>query len=182
LYTNHNSDLGEWLIQVKPILRKEENLLLKFLRVTGLRASEGVASFNLIIEYAKKGKLNEYLTETGVLEHFRFKETFIRGTKNCFISVIAQDLISEIVESEPVSYFAIIKRLQRNGLKSRIGELRDFFGTFMLSHGLIREEIDLLQGRVGKSIFARFYWSPSFIELQGCLLKASAEMESKNGA
>jgi len=180
LYTNHSSDLSEWLQQVKPVLRVNENLQLSFLRATGLRASEGVAAFNLIIEYSKRGKLSEYLTETGVLEHFRFKETFIRGTKNCFVSVVPRELIAEIAKSEPVSYLAIIKRFQRKGMKSRIGELRDFYGTFMLSHGLLREEIDLLQGRVGKSIFARFYWSPSFAELQSRIKKALEKMRSED--
>jgi len=35
----------------------------------------------------------------------------------------------------------------KNGLKVRINELRDYFATFMVKHGLIREEVDLLQGK-----------------------------------
>ena len=121
--------------------------------------TEGVAAFNLIIESGQKGKLSEYLTETGVLEHFRFKETFIRGTKNCFISVVPRELIAEIAQSEPVSYFAIIKRFQRSGMKSRIGELRDFYGTFMLSHSLF---VSSLSCRVSGSFSpAEFSMLPS---------------------
>jgi intergrase/recombinase len=37
----------------------------------------------------------------------------------------------------------------------RFNEIRDYFATFMVHHGLIKEEVDLLQGRVGKSIFMR---------------------------
>ncbi len=49
---------------------------------------------------------------------------------------------------------------------SRINELRDNFGTFMVRNGLIKEEVDLLQGRIPPSIFIRHYWSPSFVELK----------------
>ena len=71
IYNNNNSNLGEWFAKVKPILSPQENLLLKFLRLTGLRCSEGIESFNLIIELSERGKLSEYLSaETGILEHF----------------------------------------------------------------------------------------------------------------
>ena len=36
----------------------------------------------------------------------------------------------------------------------------------MVKHGLIREEVDLLQGRIPPNIFIRHYWSPSFKELR----------------
>ena len=36
----------------------------------------------------------------------------------------------------------------------------------MLNHELMKEEVDLLQGRVGKSIFVRHYWSPAITELR----------------
>ena len=60
----------------------------------------------------------------------------------------------------------------RANLNLRINELRDYFGTFMVRHGLIKEEVDLLQGRIPPSIFIRHYWSPSFDELKDRTLKA----------
>ena len=71
-----------------------------------------------------------------------------------------------------MTYAAIIKRLKRKGLRTRINELRDHCATFMVKHGLIREEVDLLQGRIPPSIFIRHYWSPSFKELRDRTLKA----------
>jgi len=62
--------------------------------------------------------------------------------------------------------------LKRNGLKTRINELRDHHATFMVKHGLIREEVDLLQGRIPPNIFIRHYWSPSLKELRDRTLKA----------
>jgi len=71
-----------------------------------------------------------------------------------------------------VTYAAIIKRLRRKGLRIRINELRDYYATFMVKHGLIREEVDLLQGRIPPSIFIRHYWSTSFKELRDRTLEA----------
>jgi len=69
-------------------------------------------------------------------------------------------------------------KLQRNQLPMRLNELRDYYGTFMVRHGLIKEEVDLLQGRISKSIFVRHYWSPAIKELKQRVLKALKELES----
>ena len=39
----------------------------------------------------------------------------------------------------------------------RIRELRSYFATFLRQHGILAEYIDLLQGRIPKSVFARHY-------------------------
>lgn len=90
-------------------------LLLKFLRITGLRCSEGIESFNLIISLSNQGKLNEYLSADGIIEHFRFKTKFLRGTKNAFISIVPESLITEIGKSLPVTYRWLSKGY--NGVK-----------------------------------------------------------------
>ena len=173
IYNNKTADLGEWLSKVKPILRSEENLLLSFLKATGLRAGEGITSFNLIIELSKQCKLSEYFNpELGILEHFRYKKQFLRGTKNCFISIIPESLIAEIGKSQHVTYPGMIKRLHRHNIHSRISELRDYFGTFMIKHGLVVQEADLLCGRIPPSIFVRHYFSPAIKELRGRTLQA----------
>jgi intergrase/recombinase len=170
--------LDEWFAKVEPILTTEEMLLLKFLRLTGLRCSEGIESFNLIIELSEKGKLSEYLSaETGILEHFRYKEKFLRGTKNAFISIAPESLIDEITQSQPVTYAAITKKLQRRKIPTRISELRDYYGTFMIRHGLVAQEADLLCGRIPPSIFVRHYFSPAIKDLRERTLNALEEME-----
>ena len=127
IYSNTNSNLDEWFAKVKPILTIDENLLLKFLRLTGLRCSEGIESFNLIIELSAKGRLNEYFgAENRILEHFRYKDKFLRGTKNAFISIVPENLIDEIVGSRPVSYAAITKKLQRRKIQPESAS----YGTF----------------------------------------------------
>jgi len=49
----------------------------------------------------------------------------------------------------------------------------------MLDHGLIKEEVDLLQGRVGKSIFVRHYWSPAIVELRDRVFRALDQLRTE---
>ena len=67
---------------------------------------------------------------------------------------------------QPVSFDSLRKHLHRAGLNIRLNELRDYYATFMVHNGLIREEVDILQGRVGKSIFMRHYFSPNIKDLR----------------
>jgi len=41
---------------------------------------------------------------------------------------------------------------KRQEMRIRRDELRDYLGTFMLNHELMKEEADLLQGRISKSV------------------------------
>jgi len=84
------------------------------------------------------GRIKEYYNEELLcLEHFRFKQLFLRGKKNAYITFIPKEMVNEIVNSEPITYEAIRKRLLKNGLRLRINELSDYFATFMVKHGLI---------------------------------------------
>ena len=157
IYSNQNSNLLEWYAEAVSVLRKSEKLL-KFLLVTGVRKEEAIMSFNKIIEPSKHSNLSIYYNdEFGVLQHFVFKELFLRNTENLYVSIIEKPLVLEISDSEPVTYEQVRKRLVRHGLKLRINEIRDFYGSFMVRHNLIKEEVDLLQGRIPPSIFLRHY-------------------------
>ena len=41
---------------------------------------------------------------------------------------------------------------------------RKIFATYLRTHGVEQEIIDLLQGRAPKSVFARHYFKPNFTE------------------
>lgn len=178
IYCNHNSDLMNWVAEVNKILRPNEQLFLKYTALIGLRKGEALESFNLIIALSRSNKLDDYVnSENGIIEHFRFKEKFLRRTKNAFISIVPADLIAEIAQSAPVTSAQIIKRLQHHGMKSRISELRDYYGTWVVRHGVIKEEQDLLCGRISQSIFVRHYFSPAVLELKSRVLSATALMK-----
>ncbi len=59
--------------------------------------------------------------------------------------------------SSKVSYNAINKKIVRAGLHMKIKKLRSYYATTMRQYGLLSEEIDLLQGRIGKSTFLAYY-------------------------
>jgi intergrase/recombinase len=62
---------------------------------------------------------------------------------------------------------------------SRIKDLREHFATYMLNHGLLREEIDLIQGRIGKSLFIKHYFSPAINDLKNRMLSANQRIISE---
>jgi len=158
IINNNHSTLGKWYSEALNAISDNEKLWLRFTLLTGLRKTESINSFNLIIKLAGEGKLSEYFNEeSGILEHFRYRELFLRNSKNVYISIVTKDLISEIAKSSKVSYGAIRKRLTRNKQNLRIKELRSYFATFLRKHDILAEFIDLLQGRIPRSVFARHY-------------------------
>ena len=155
------------------VLDESQATFVKFVALSGLRKDEAIKAFNTIMQLHEKGKLSEYYNaDLESLEHFKFPEKFIRGSKNVFFSFIPKEFVEHIATCQPISYESFRKRLNRKGLTIRLNELRDYYGTFMVHNGLIREEVDLLQGRVGKSIFMRHYFSPNIKELRDKVLKA----------
>jgi intergrase/recombinase len=73
----------------------------------------------------------------------------------------------------------VIEKLLKHRSPSRIKELRDYYGTFMIRHGLVAQKADLLCGRIPPSIFVRHYFSPAIKELRERTLKALGEMGVK---
>jgi len=112
--------------------------------------------------------------------HFRYHKEFLRRTKNCYISFVPDDLVDQIASSQPVSYYAIKCRLHRKGIKLRINELRDHFGTNLRKYGITKEEIDLLQGRIPQEIFIRHYWSPRLSELRDRILETIKQTKKQH--
>ena len=167
-----NSDILDWYDKALKHLRSNEQLFLRFCKVTGIRKAEAITAFNKIIELEKQQDLPAYYDyQLKVLMHFRYHKEFLRRTKNCYISFIPDHMVKEIANSEPISYPAIRNRLNRYGIKLRINELRDQFGTNLRKYGIRKEEIDLLQGRIPQEIFIRHYWSPKLSELRDRILK-----------
>jgi len=174
---NANDDVVEWAKACISVLDESKGTLVKFTTLSGLRKGEAINAFNMIIRLHQNGKLDEYYnSEFQSLEHFKYPDKFLRGTKNAFFSFMPKQFIEHIATCQPISYESFRKRLNRKGLTIRLNELRDYYGTFMVHNGLIREEVDILQGRVGKSIFMRHYFSPNIKDLRDRTLKAVEEM------
>jgi hypothetical protein len=176
---NHKHDtLPAYLREIQPHLKNNEKIYLKFLALTGLRVVEAMMSFNKIIELYSDGKLDDYYNkDMQVLEHFKFKEIFIRGTKNAYISFVNRELVKEICRCKPVTYQAVYKQLLKKKLKMRLKELRSFNNTFLYKNGLLSEVVDICAGRIPKSVFIRHYFSADMEELSKQVLTIQEGLE-----
>ena len=121
----------------------------EYLMCGDLKVDEAINSFNLIMQLTKESRLNQYYDSSlNCRCHFKFPKIFIRRTKNCFITFVDAKLISKIANSKPVTYAGIRKRLERKKIRLRFNELRDYLGTYLLQHGLLEQEVNLLQRRI----------------------------------
>ena len=77
----------------------------------------------------------------------------------------------EISNSKRISYNAIDKRLDRAGMPMRIKQLRSYYATKMRETGLLSEQIDLVKGRVGRSIFLQHYFKQDAKSLSNQILQ-----------
>jgi intergrase/recombinase len=185
-----NSDVNDLIEWVKTVKQKFPDfaLFMNFATVTGLRFEEAINAYNLIIENADNLE-RYYNAEKSILEHFRFKDKFIRRTKKAFMSFVPKELVESIaVKGQSVTQNMIEKRLKRAAIHRRFGELREFFATVSTKH--LREvEVDFIQGRVSTSVFTRNYFNPMLItdlknrvfqcvnEIQTCLNKTPVQVE-----
>jgi len=97
-----------------------------------------------------------YNSELSVLEHYKYK-VFLRGTKNAYISFVPKELIEEVCQSQKISYYAFHSKLNRKHIPLRFKELRAYHNSYLRKQGIISEIVDVLAGRVPKSVFARHY-------------------------
>ena len=177
---NTRPGLVDWVKACMDVLGNDYATFIRFKASSGLRKTEAIKAFNMIIELNRESRLSEYYnSELQSLEHFKFESDFIRGTKNAFFSFVDKQFIEQIAKCRPISYSTLRKRLKPHGLKLRLNELRDYYATFMVHNGVIKEETDLLQGRIGRSIFMRHYFSPAIEGLRDRVLKATRELETQ---
>jgi len=170
---NAKHDILDWVNEATKCLDEDRGLFVKFKMLSGIRTGEAINSFNTVIELSQKGDLEKYYnTKLSSLEHFKFPELFLRGKKNVFFTFIRKGFVERVADSKPISYGSLRKRLWHSKLNVRLNELRDYYATAMVHNGLIREEVDLLQGRVGRSIFMQHYFSPNTEDLRDRVLIA----------
>ncbi|MEM3629385.1 MAG: integrase [Candidatus Bathyarchaeia archaeon] len=170
------NEVFDWIKLVK-ISLPELRDFMDFMTATGLRFEEAIESYNLIIKLSSKGKLGEYYNiDREVLEHFRFKETFLRKTKKAFISFVPKELVEKIRDNKPLTVNIIQKRIQRTLGKLRFGDIREVHATLLTKH-LNEVEINFLHGRVSSSVFMRNYFNPVWIsDLKERVFKAIEQL------
>jgi len=161
--TRLDGSVVDWIREVKVKIPRLE-VFVDFALISGLRLTELIASWNLIVDLAEEDRLNEYYNvDNECLEHFRFKDLFIRRTKKCFITFIPESFIRKIARQKGVTEYQIANWIKRAKLKMRFGDIREYYATFMIRH-LRESEINMLQGRVSSSVFMKYYFNPVLID------------------
>jgi intergrase/recombinase len=156
-------DIFAWIRQVKAHRPKLSDFM-DFMTISGLRFNEAIESYNLIIRLWQEGRLKDYYNEESeILEHYKFKEIFIRASKKAFISFMPHALILKISRNAPLKEGGVASLVKRSGLKMRFGDIREAHGTLLTKY-LRQPEIDFLHGRVGISIFMTNYFNPALIK------------------
>jgi intergrase/recombinase len=174
-------EIWNWVREVKKE-RPELTEFMDLMAVSGLRLIEAVNSFNLQGTLAREGKLysSYFVAEKSTLEHYRFKEIFIRRSKKAFVSFVPEQLVQDISKLRPwVSTDAVQKMVQKRGLQLRFADIREAHATFMIKY-LKKEEIDFLHGRVTSGVFMQHYFNPSLIsDLKARAFQGVAEIQKK---
>jgi intergrase/recombinase len=154
---NNYSSMLKWVKDVcKQIPARYANILI-YCTLTGLRPTEAFSSINLI-----KSDLANYLDKQKmILEHVKYPEIFIRKTKKAYISIVNDSMIQIAKNTkEKNSYNSICCYFKRRNIPFNFNYCRKIFATYLRIQGIEQEVIDLLQGRLPKSIFLRYYYRP----------------------
>ena len=173
-------DVKTWLINVIQRLPRPHGVVLAFNALTGLRPSEGCISCKLLSDLSEKGNIAYYLDkELMMLQHFKYKDLFLRGNKNAYISFVTEDLLKKILETKPRATYSQIKSaLRKRGFNCQMKNLRKLHATKLRKY-LNKEVIDLLQGRISQDIFVRHYYKPTLMKVRDKALKGIKSLQNE---
>jgi hypothetical protein len=153
----------KWVRHSIDWLSDDEGKVLLFNCLTGLRAAEAIEAIRLINnDNCKTDKIQYYNPERQCLEHFRFPEIFLRRTKAAYVSLVDDEIIgiAKSIDKTP-SYDSLRMHCSRRSASMNMNYCRKIYASYLRQSGIETEIIDLLQGRVPKSVFARHYFRPS---------------------
>jgi hypothetical protein len=150
---NNYSSMLAWLKESCSQLPEPHRNVLLYTTMTGLRASEAFYSIHLLHTQA-----DNYLNkERLMIEHFKYPDFFLRRTKKAYISLATPTILEIAQKCSDKGENAFRHSVKRLHLQDRVKLCRKIFATHLRMQGITPEIIDLLQGRIPKSVFARHY-------------------------
>ncbi len=152
------SSMVKWLKDALTKLPQRYGNILLFDALTGLRPEEAIQSIKIL----HNKESDNYLKDNTVLEHYKYPSIFIRRTKKAYISIVNDTILGLAREAADHSYNALRLSIKRKGLDMNMAFCRKIFATHLRNNRIEPEIIDLLQGRIPKSVFARHYFRPDF--------------------
>lgn len=167
----------QWVKEAIKILPANMGQVIKFNVLTGLRPNEAIQAIRLLISGESTPYYNE---ERQTLEHFRFPELFIRRTKTAYVSIIEREQLLGIVQNiRKIPTYEVLRfRCTHAGLPFHMGYCRKIYSSWLRQSGIPAEIVDLLSGRVPRSIFARHYFTPS-VDFKVKVLDAVKELQQQ---
>ncbi len=145
------------------IARLPDNMgrIIKFACLVGLRPAESIESVKLIND--KESFAKYYNPDMMALEHFRFPHIFFRQTKKAYVSLIDFDILNIVKGIQKIpSHNAIRLACRRKGISMEMHLCRKIFGSWLRQSGGIESEtVDMLSGRIPRTVFAKHYFTPS---------------------
>jgi intergrase/recombinase len=166
-FSNDNSldKMIESLKQARQVLPKAYSNILLFCALTGLRNSECIECINLIRD---PEQFKIYYNESNqCLEHFRFKELFLRKTKSAYLTICDRQLLEIVQKLDKIPTLNGLKMALRHNCPSmQMKWCRKIHASFLHQCDVPEVIIDLVQGRVPRSVLAQHYLlpKPSFKE------------------
>jgi len=155
------SEMIEYVKQAMKILPVDMANTFVTACLLGLRADEVCKAVSLL----KQDAQDYYNEKLGILEHYKHKDLFIRRTKKAYISLVDNEILS-VAKQSCESYQAIRSYLKHRNTPMNMNYCRKIFGTWLRQNGIESEFIDVLQGRVPSSVFARHYYRPDQATLE----------------
>ena len=145
------SSMIKWIKDAYSKLPKSYGNILLFNALTGLTPEEAIQRIKIL-----HGEPSDYLKDNTILEHYKYPSIFIRRTKKAYISVVNEIILDLAKQSGDHSYNALRLTIKRKELGMNMSFCRKIFATHLRNNGIEQEIIDLLQGRLPKSVFASF--------------------------
>jgi hypothetical protein len=161
-FFNPSLSLDNMLSQIKNLIALTPSYvgnIIKFGVLTGLRASEIIESVRLIND--KEVFPMYYDPVAMTLSHWKMPG-MLRSTKKAFLSYVTPEMIEHIQNPEKIpTYNAIRKICNKRGISCDLHLCRKIFASHLHHSGISDITVDMLQGRVPKSVLAQHYVTPN---------------------
>ena len=151
----------QWLREAIAALSKDYANMFLFCTLTGIRGSECVEAVRLV-QNMGNNTLNQYYNpDQQVLQHYRFPDIFIRRTKAVYISVVDTEIVGIAQSIKKTPSIDTLKMATRHrSLSMRLKYCRKIQASWLHKCGISSDLIDVLQGRISRSIFLKHYLTP----------------------
>jgi len=139
--------------------------IVRFGCLVDLRSSETLQSVKLIND--KEAFAKYYDVEQMILQNYKFPSIFLRQTKKAFVSFVTPSMIDIVkkgsfgIPKNLPTYNALRLTCQRKGITCDLRFARKIQASWLHRYNVPDVMIDLLQGRVGKSVLVNHYLAPS---------------------